>query len=344
MKKIVCCLLTLVTFMFAKAVFAEGEIKVKFCDKEIKFSVAPMIVENRTLVQIRPIALSMGLEIEFEPARSMVILSDGKTEVRFFLDSVVRIVNGEEKNMDTKLVLKENYTFVPLRYLAEPFGYEVGYEQSSGAVSISKPAEPQKVVEPKTVDAEPKRVKEISTGSGKFSSTYYYQAQEDIGLENNGRGYCWVCSYAMLLSDVSGTKLTPLDIAAINIENGYNGNFMSGHTSIVQKFGCKLVPALSADSRYFGGFGGVRQQTDLLIETDEDAYNALREALINHPEGVIARFEAYPHSMVAVGFDDKNIYFNDPGIKNGEHKTLSETCLKNYSLADLSFIQAIEKM
>ncbi len=339
MKKIVCCLLTLVTCMFAKSVFAEGGIKVKFCDEEIKFSVAPIIVEDRTLVQIRPIAEAMGLEIEFEPACSMVILADGETEVRFFLDSEVRLVNGEENNMDTKPVLKENYTFLPLRYLAEPFGYEVGYEQDSGAVFISLPAEPQEDAEPET-----ETEKEISTGSGDFPSTYYYQSQEDIGLENNGRGYCWVCSYAMLLSDVTGTKLTPLDIAAINVEKGYSGNFMSGHTSIAQKFGCRLVPALSENSQYFGGFGGVRQQTDLLIETDEDAYNALREALTNHPEGVIARFEAYPHSMVAVDFDDENIYFNDPGIKNGEHKTLSETCLKNYSLADLSYIQAIEKM
>ena len=339
MKKIVCCLLAALTFVSAKAAFAEGGVKVKFCDEEIEFTVEPIIVEDRTLVQIRPIAEAMGLEIEFEPALSMVILSDGETEVRFCVDSNVRLVDGKEDNMDTKLVLKENYTFVPLRYLAEPFGYEVGYEQDTGSVSISLPSEPEQ--EPET-ETEPE--KEIETGSGNFSATYYYQSQEDIGLENNGRGYCWVCSYAMLLSDVTGTKLTPLDIALINIESGYKGNFMSGHTSIAQKFGCRLVPALSADSQYFGGFGGVRQQTDLLIETDEDAYNALREALTNHPEGVIVRFEAYPHSMVAVDYDDENIYFNDPGIKDGEHKTLSETCLKNYSLKDLSYMQAIEKI
>ena len=328
MKKIVCCLLAVFTLVFAKAVFAEDGISVKFCDEEIKFTVEPIISEGRTLVQIRPIAEAMGIEIEFEPALSMVILSDGETDLRFFLNSSVRMIDGKEDNMDTKLVLKDNYTFVPLRYLAEPFGYKVGYDQKTGTVSISQHDAP---------------AKEISTGSGKYPSTYYYQSQEDIGLENNGRGYCWVCSYAMLLSDVTGTKLTPQDIADINIANGYNGNFISGHTSITQKFGCRLVPALSEDSAYFGGFGGVRQQTNLLIETDEDAYNALREALDNHPKGVIARFEAYPHSMVAVGYDDENIYFNDPGIKDGEHKTLSETCLKNYSLADLSYIQAIEK-
>ena len=236
--------------------------------------------------------------------------------------------------MDVKMVVKDDYTFIPVRYLAEPFGYEINYEEDTQAVNI---------LYPKSVRLAELRDK-IRTGSGKYPSTFYYQSQEDIGLENNGRGYCWVCSYAMLLSDVTKTKLTPLDIAEINITNGYNGNFMSGHTSIAANFGCKLVPALSENSPYFGGFGNLKRgETDLVIETDKDAYNALCEALDNFPQGVIARFEAYPHSMVAVGYDDNDIYFNDPGIKDGEHKKLSETCLKNYSLSDLSYIQAIAK-
>lgn len=333
MKKGVCCVFAAFVFMFAKTAFAENGPTVKFCDEKIEFGIEPIIYEERMLVQIRPIAEAMGLEIEFEPAFSEVILSDGITEVRFCVDSPVRIIDGKEDNMDTKLVLKDDYTFVPIRYLAEPFGYEVGYEAESGTVCVSLPKE-----------AATEEVKaEIKTGSGEFPSTYYCQSQEDLNLENNGRGYCWVCSYAMLLSDVTGTKLTPIDIAEINIEKGYKGNYMSGHSSIVEKFGCKLVPALSEESQYFGGFGGLRQQTDLVIENDEDAYNALCEALTNHPKGVIVRFEAYPHSMVAVDFDDENIYFNDSGIKNGEHKTLSETCLKNYNLSDISYIQAIEK-
>lgn len=331
MKKTVFTLLTVFILILAGEVFAEGGISVKFYDEKIEFNKDPIIFDDRTLVQIRPIAEAMELEIEFEPVMSMVILSDGDTEVRFFIDSPVRLVDGKEDRMDTKMILKDDYTFVPVRYLAEPFGYAVGYDSDSLAVCISRLEE-----------KEPER--EIRTGSGEFPSTYYYQAQEDIGFENNGRGYCWVCSYAMLLSDVTGTKLTPLDIAGINIESGYKGNYMSGHESLVQKFGCRLVPALSETSPYFGGFGKLRRgETDILIETDEDAYNALCEALANHPEGVIARFEAYPHSMVAVDYDDENIYFNDPGIKDCEHKTLSDTCLKNYSLADLSYIQAIDK-
>ena len=331
MKRTVCALLFALIFRTSGAVYAEREISVEFSNNKIEFAVEPIIYENRTLVQIRPIAEAMGLTVEFEPVKSMVIRSDGETEVRFFVNSNVRLVDDKEDNMDTKMLLKDDYTFVPVRYLAEPFGYAVGYTDKTGVVAILDAEE-----------AEP--LKEIGTGSGKFPSTFYYQSQEDIGLENNGRGYCWVCSYAMLLSDITGTKITPPDIAGINIKNGYSGSFMSGHESLVGNFGCKLVPALSEQSKYYGGFGNFRRgETDILIETDEDASNVLCEALNTHPKCVIVRFEGYPHSMVAVDYDDENIYFNDPGLKEGEHKTLSETCLKNYSLSDLSYIQAIVK-
>ena len=46
--------------------------------------------------------------------------------------------------------------------------------------------------------------------------------------------------------------------------------------------------------------------------------------------------------MAAVGADDTAIYFNDPGLKNGEHVTFENTCLKNFKLSDISYIQAIE--
>lgn len=336
MKKELLCPLCVLILLSCGKVFAESnnEITVKFQDKTIEFNSSPIITESRTLVQIRPIAEAMNLEIEYEPKGEKVILYGGGTEVRFSVNSDVSYINGEKKKMDVKMALKDDYTFVPVRYLAEPFGYEISYNDGTKTVNISLP---RSVTLAKLRD-------EIRTGSGKFPSTYYYQSQEEIGLENNGKGYCWVCSYAMLLSDVTKTKLTPLDIAEINIKDGYSGNFMSGHTSVVEKFGCKLVPALSENSPYFAGFGDLKRgETDLMIESDEDAYNALREALDNFPEGVIARFEAYPHSMVAVDYDENDIYFNDPGIKNGEHKKLCETCLKNYSLKDLSYIQAIAK-
>lgn len=334
-KRFWCLFFALFIIIRSTAVFAsESDIKVTFEGKTLSFNSSPIIAENRTLVQIRPIAEAMGLTIEYEPIDSTVIMSDGKTETRFSVGSDISYIDGKKKKMDVKMMLKDDYTFIPIRYLVEPFGYEIAYDENTKTVSVTLS---------KAIKLAELREK-IRTGSGKYPATYYYQAQEDAALENNGKGYCWVCSYAMLLSDVTGEKVTPNDIAEINISEGYSGNFMSGHSSLVGLFGCRIVPALSETSQYFDSFGTLnRNETKLAVETDEDAYKALKEALDNFPKGVIARFEAYPHSMVAVDYDDNTIYFNDPGIKDGEHKPIEETCLKNYSLSDISYIQAIVK-
>ncbi len=336
MKKRLMCILAaaLVALGGAGVISAEGDITVTFEGKKILFNSSPIIEKDRTLVQIRPIAEAMGLTIEYEPFDAMVILSDGKTETRFSVGSDISYVNGKKQNMGVKMALKDDFTFIPIRYLVEPFGYEIAYNADTKTVSVKINKE-KKLAELRD---------KIRTGSGKYPSTFYCQSQEDIGFENNGKGYCWVCSYAMLLTDVTGKTVTPADIADINESKGYSGNFMSGHSSLAGLFGCKIVPALKETSQYFESFGALnRNETKLAVETDEDAYNALKEALDNFPKGVIARFEAYPHSMVAVGYDAENIYFNDPAIKNGEHKTLAETCLKNYHLSDISYIQAIVK-
>jgi len=347
------------------AVYAEDDLSVSFKNEKLTFNSSPIIVNDRTLVQLRPIAEAMGLEIEFEVVTSQVILADNKTEVRFSVNSNVVTVNGVDSEMESPMLMKDNYTFVPIRALVEPFGYEISYNATSKTIlvnlpkkEIKRPSENKEntngnanssnektdeiLEEQKTKkDVDPDTIR---TGSGKYPNTYYYQSQEEMLLENKGKGYCWVCSYAMLITDVLGKKVTPIEVALFNEENGYNGNYIAGHDMLVKKYGLKLVPALSEESQYYGGFNlGNRKETVIKAEDDESAMLAIKEALDNFPKGVIVRYDGYPHSMVAVSYDDENIYFNDPGVPNGEHITFENTCLKNYKLSDISSIQAISK-
>ncbi len=330
-KKLICAMIALAA-MSAKGAYAEeADITVKYNGSVLCFNQEPVIIKDKTLVQLRPIAEAMGLDISFVTEDGSVILSDEKTTVVFTENSDRIKVNDDEKIMEVPMVIRNNYTFVPVRNLVEPFGDSISYDGKTKTVTIE------------TAGAEKEEPKTVSKGSGKYTSTYYYQSQPDLELEQNGRGYCWVCSYAMLMSDASGKDITPLDVAKINTYKGYKGNFMSGHETLVSEFDCRLVPALSEDSAYFGGYNTKNKgETTLMITSDEDARAAICEALDNFPYGVIVRYEGYPHSMTAVAYDDENIYFNDPGLKNGEHVTFENTCLKNFKLSDISYIQAIE--
>ncbi len=326
MKKLILLVMTVLIFG-STAVFADNDITIKYNGGVLDFNSQPIIAGEETMVQLRPLADAMGLSLSYNDGK--IVLGDENTRVVFTTNSNIITVNDNTITMGQPAQIRDDYTFVPIRQIVELFCDEMTFDGQTKTVSITK----------------------IGGGVGnaapivhteKSGPTYYYQAQPEMQLENNGRGYCWVCSYAMLLNDVTGRTITPVDVAGINIARGYSGSFMSGHQTLVAEFGCSLVPALSESSPYYGGFNGKNKgETALIVTTDDDVRAALREALANHPKGIIVRYEGYPHSMVAAGTDGYKIYFNDPGLSDAGYVTFDQTCLKNFKLSDISYIQAI---
>ena len=355
--------------------YAESDITVKYNGEILSFSQKPIIRSDKTLVQLRPIAEALGLTIDYIAESGQVILSQDETTVVFTNNSDIISINGRELQMIAPVVNHNDYTFVPVRDLAEPFGKVVSYDGETKTVDIAEPIldetfdegadqvmeEASGEVSEETAEETSQQTaedglavqerpeenplipeREVSKGSGNYPSAFFYQHQPDMALESNGRGYCWVCSYAMLLTNLKGETITPIQVANVNIEAGYAGNFMF-HTSIAREFGCRFVPALSEDSAYFDGFDKEpRGATKLKFEEEQGLISALKEALDRNPAGVMVRYDGYPHTMLCVGYEGDTIYFNDPGLAEAEHVTFSETCLKNYKLTDITFIQAIE--
>lgn len=344
MKKLILLLATFLLSFSSSVAFAQTDIVIKYDGTELAFTEKPIIVNNKTLVQLRPIAEALELGIEFEMESGTVYLSNEDGFVAFTHNSNVVSFNDEEFIMDVPMIIHNNYTFVPVRHLAEPFGYTINYDDETKTVDIVSGIEEKEEEEYTVSQTEvPDLPKVVTTGSGDYNFVHYYQSQPDLEFPENGRGYCWVCSYAMVFSNLLEEVITPIEIAQYNINAGYDGNYMAGHEELASSFGLELVPALSEDSSFFGGFNiKNRGETTVIAETDEDAKAAICEALDKFPQGVIVRYDGYPHSMVAVSYDEENIYFNDPGVRAGEHIPFEETCLADFKLSDISSIQAFE--
>lgn len=342
MKKIL-ALVGIILAIIIQPVYAQNELIITYDGSVISFDEQPVVLNNKTLVQIRPIAEAMGLGIDFNQETGQLSLSKGDDIVIFKLDSDICFANGTIKAMDVPMIAQNNYTFVPVRELAEPFGKTVLYDGETNTVDI---------LSPKASEAEPQEADEDMKNADLFAnsfsnikgeSVFFYQSQPELELPNEGRGYCWVCSYAMAFSNILKTVISPMEVAQYNIERGYEGNYMAGHLDLAGSYGLRLVPALDETSPYYAGFNiKNRGETVVLCEDDDAARNAIREALNSFPAGVIVRYDGYPHSMLAVGCDEEYIYFNDPGIQNGEYVTFKETCLKNFNICDISSIQAFE--
>ena len=108
----------------------------------------PFIDENsRTLVPLRPIAKALGLEVSWNDDTNTASFTDGTTTVDFIVDSPEyrAYLNGYNiyayTEMDTKAVIRDSRIFAPARYLAESFRYNVGWEDATKSVTITKIAE-----------------------------------------------------------------------------------------------------------------------------------------------------------------------------------------------------------
>lgn len=137
--------------------------KVSVQGEEVAWTDAQPFIDanNRTLVPLRPVANAMGLKVDWDPVSRIASFSkqgcfdDGTTFIHtldFTIDDAVAVWDTRyfdedgslteggysEIEMDTAAVVVGNRTYAPIRYLAEAFGYKVGWSEASRTVTLTK--------------------------------------------------------------------------------------------------------------------------------------------------------------------------------------------------------------
>lgn len=98
---------------------------------------ATFVEGGRTYVPLRFLAYALGVaENDVKWADPVATLSMGDTTVRFSLKSKGYQVNDASKTMDTTPLLRGGRIYLPARFVAEAFGYEVGWDNVKRAVLI----------------------------------------------------------------------------------------------------------------------------------------------------------------------------------------------------------------
>ncbi|WP_406676283.1 copper amine oxidase N-terminal domain-containing protein [Moorella sp. ACPs] len=114
----------------------QGRIRVK--KKEIKFDVAPVIKDGRTLIPVRAVTEGLGATVNWDEATNAVTITKNGITVVLIPGSAEVTVNGTKINLDVPALLISNRTFVPLRFLGEVFKDKVNYDENSGDIEIEE--------------------------------------------------------------------------------------------------------------------------------------------------------------------------------------------------------------
>ncbi|MTI80589.1 MAG: copper amine oxidase N-terminal domain-containing protein [Firmicutes bacterium] len=99
---------------------------------------APYVKDGRTFTPVRYVAEAIGAAVDYDAATKTVTLTKGDDVVTLVLGSTTITVNGTASQMDVAAEVNNGRTMLPARFVAEAFGYNVGFDPATKAVVISK--------------------------------------------------------------------------------------------------------------------------------------------------------------------------------------------------------------
>lgn len=122
--------------LFSGSVFAARNIKIFVNGNEIKSDVAPFIKDSRTLVPIRFISESLKYKVSWDEKNRVVSIDKDGLDLKLKIDSKDVKINNVNKTTDVAPIIKDNRTFVPIRFISENFGLNVNWDDKTSTVTI----------------------------------------------------------------------------------------------------------------------------------------------------------------------------------------------------------------
>ena len=208
--------------------------------KMISSQIPTFVHDDRTLVHVRFIEENSDAKVSWIGETNEVVVEFDDGKVVMAIDSAIATINGEKRILDKgsipRLVRfqgeKNSRTMVPLSFLAEALGFEVGWDSENRSAYINsqeevkEPEEPE-IEEIETEEEEEKKeqvalntISQISVESGstkvnkivvKSDKNLSYDIKE---IENNK----WVIDFIGSELNIKNTKGTP---GVINVDDNY---------------------------------------------------------------------------------------------------------------------------
>ena len=89
------------------------------------------------MVPVRFVSEALGARVDWDGNDRVVTVTKESTVIRLTIDSPQIVTNGKTEAMDTSAVIKNDRTFVPVRYIAQALGLSVGWDDATNTVILT---------------------------------------------------------------------------------------------------------------------------------------------------------------------------------------------------------------
>lgn len=104
---------------------------------QIENGASPIVVSNRTLLPVRTIIETMGGSVVWDDSSKTAILHYQNNEIKITINNTTAYVNGEEKALDVTPIVVNEQIMLPIRFIAENFGFSVDWEKQTQTITIT---------------------------------------------------------------------------------------------------------------------------------------------------------------------------------------------------------------
>src|SRR6056297_1732387 len=139
-RKYVIILLVLI-FVLTGQSFANNELKIKINEKAVDFSEntgEPFIESGRTLVPLRVVVESLNAQVSWDHDLRQAVVKKNETTVIVPIGASYIYKNDKKIENDSKALILNGRTFLPIRVVMEAFGYDVKWEEMSRSILINQ--------------------------------------------------------------------------------------------------------------------------------------------------------------------------------------------------------------
>ncbi len=140
----VLAMFTLITAVFAETDsveirFSVGDDVLIINGEEVQVEKPYIVGDGVTLVPVRVITEAFGAKVDWENSTKTVTLDYPDVKIILQIDNLVAEVNGMAVTLESAPELTDSgFTMVPLRFISENFGAEVGYDHATAGIVVTK--------------------------------------------------------------------------------------------------------------------------------------------------------------------------------------------------------------
>lgn len=127
---------------------ANTVIRAYYGDGEIIFDQPPIIENGRTLVPVRAIMETLGLDLEYDQKTQIIKATGDGHEILMKIGETTARVDGEIIHLDVPAKIVNSRTLVPLRFIGEALGLDVVWDAPSRMIYLDELPEEAPILDP----------------------------------------------------------------------------------------------------------------------------------------------------------------------------------------------------